>query len=81
MDDKLILREVDPTKRILDKEKVFLYRGFVLVDLILTHEIPIILMVGPYVLSRNRWVKRKLGYRELLLVFFSPYNTIPKKKI
>ena len=81
MDDKLILREVDPTKRILDKEKVFLYRGFVFVYVILTHEMPMILMVGPYVLSRNRWVKRKFGYSELVLLFFSPYYNIPKIKI
>ena len=39
-----------------------------------------ILMVGPYVLSSNRWVKRKFGYKELVLVFFSPYYTIPKIK-
>ena len=77
MDDKLILRGVDPTKRILDKEKMFFYRGFVFVDVILTHEIPMIIMVGTYVLSRDRWVKRKFGYRELVLLFFSPYYTIP----
>ena len=43
-----------------------------LVGVLLPHEIPSSLVLGPYVFSRTRWLKSKLGYRELGQAFDQP---------
>ena len=49
-------------------------------DGMLPHEIPMSLVVGSYVLSSNKWVKRKLGYKGLGQACYHLYYVMANMK-